>query len=72
MATNPNISLRLRPVILAYINDLARAGSYGKGRSGVLRRFIENGITRALERGVIEKRDALDFGESPDDEDEED
>jgi hypothetical protein len=72
MPTNPPVSLRLRPVILAYINDLARAGSYGKGRAGVMRRFIENGITRAVERGVIEKRDAVDFGESPEDEDEED
>jgi len=69
MAANPVVTLRLRPIIIAYINDLARVGSYGKGRSGVIRRFVENGVTHAVERGVIGKRDATEFGESPEDED---
>ena len=43
---------------------------YGKGRSGVMRRFIENGIVRAIERRVIEKLDASDFGETSEQEDE--
>lgn len=70
MATNPAETVRLRPVIAAYLKDLAAVGAYGKGKAGVMRRFIENGIARAIERGVIEKRDAADFGELPDDDDE--
>jgi hypothetical protein len=70
--TNPVIPVRLRPVIVAYLDELARIGSFGKGRSGVMRRFIEDGITRQLARKLIEKRDAFDYGEAPeDDEDEE-
>ena len=71
MATNPVIPVRLRPIILAYLDELARMGSFGKGRSGVMRRFIEDGITDALARRLIERRDAFDFGERPEDEDEE-
>ena len=41
-------------------------GAYGKGRAGVMRRFIENGIARAIERNVIEKKSAADFGEKLD------
>lgn len=37
------VLVRLGKEPSAYINDLARVGSYGKGRSGVLRRFIEVG-----------------------------
>jgi hypothetical protein len=67
---NPPVTIRLRPVIVAYLDDLGRIGAYGKGRAGVIRRFIENGIAHAIEREVIEKRDAADFGERPkDDED---
>ena len=68
---NPPVTIRLRPVIIAYLEELGRIGPYGKGRSGVIRRYIENGIARAIERKVIKKRDAVDFGEAPD-EDEED
>lgn len=63
MATNPVTPVRLRPVLVAYLDELARIGVYGKGRSGVMRRFIEDGIARAIERKVIEKRDAAAFGE---------
>jgi len=70
MATNPVTPVRLRPIIIAYLDELARVGTYGKGRSGVMRRFIEDGIARTIERKVIEKRDAADFGERPDDEEE--
>lgn len=31
-----------------------------------MRRFIENGIARAIERKVIEKKNAADFGEPAD------
>jgi len=33
-----------------------------------MRRFIEDGITSAIERKLIDKRDAVNFGETPDDE----
>lgn len=70
MATNPSTTVRLRPVILAYLDDLAEIGGYGKGRAGVIRRFIENGVVRAIEGGVIEKKSAANFEETPaDDED---
>jgi hypothetical protein len=72
--SNPT-TVRLRPVIIAYMDELASIGGYGKGRSGVIRRFIENGIIRAIEKKVIEKKNAADFGEAvvgdEDDEDEE-
>ena len=69
MATNPVAQVRLRPVILEYLKELAATGAYGKGRAGVMRRYIENGIVRAIEQKVIEKKNAADFGESPDEED---
>jgi hypothetical protein len=74
MATNPTVTVRLRPVIIAYLDELGSIGPYGKGRAGVMRRFIENGIVRAIERKVIEKRNAADFGEEleAEEEDEED
>lgn len=71
MATNPPIAVRLRPVIVAYLDELATIGPYGKGRSGVIRRFIENGIARAVERKLIEKRNAVDFGERADEDEDE-
>lgn len=72
MSESPTKSIRLRPVIVAYLDELALIGGYGKGRSGVMRRFIENGIVRAIERKVIEKKNAADFGETPDDEETDD
>lgn len=69
MATNPPILVRLRPVTVAYLEQLSRIGAYGKGRSGVMRRFIEAGIARAIEQRVINKLDATQFGEA-DNEDE--
>ena len=53
MPTNPKVERRLSPINLAYLNDLAKLGPYGSGRSGVMRRFIENGIRAALEAKVI-------------------
>ncbi len=71
MATNPVIPVRLRPILVAYLDELARIGSFGKGRSGVMRRFIEDGITDALARRLIDRKDAFDYGERPEDEDDE-
>ena len=53
MASTPKTSVRLTPIIRAYLDDLAKLGAYGKGRAGVMRRFIENGIKDAIEKKVI-------------------
>ena len=50
---NPKASTRLRPIIHDYLLELAKTGAYGKGKAGVMRRFIENGIVGALEGGVL-------------------
>jgi hypothetical protein len=70
MATSPKAQCRLEPITHAYLEDLARLGAYGKGRSGVMRRFIENGIKEALEKQVIQKRSIEEFGGSISDDDE--
>lgn len=63
MAQAPKTSVRLTPIMRAYLDDLAKIGAYGKGRSGVMRRFIENGIKEAIEKKVIAPRDVSEFGE---------
>lgn len=65
MAGRKKTDLRLAPIIRAYLDDLAKIGAYGKGRSGVMRRFIENGIKDALEKGVIAPRDVSEFEDDP-------
>lgn len=63
--------LRLELIDRAYLKDLARIG-YGKGESGVMRRFILNGIAAALESKVIATRTVEEFGGSVEDDDEDD
>lgn len=58
MANKP-IHVRLRPVIVSYLDELDRIGGYGKGRVGVIRRFVENGIVRAIERKVLDKKEMI-------------
>lgn len=58
------ITLRLRPVILAYLDELDRIGGYGKGRMAIVRGFIEAGIRREIRRGIIEKKSAIEAGET--------
>jgi hypothetical protein len=70
MASNKPIPVRLRPIVVAYLDELHRIGGYGKGRAGVIRRFVENGIARAIQRGVLDKKNAADLGETDDDEEE--
>jgi hypothetical protein len=70
MAENKPIPLRLRPIIKAYLRDLAEVGTYGENRSAVMRRFIENGIAAALEARVLDKKTVRDFGEEITDDDE--
>ncbi len=71
MAANKSIPVRLRPVIVAYLDELNRIGGYGQGRAGVIRRFVENGIADAIERKVLEKKNANDFGEKADEDEDE-
>lgn len=63
MASNPKTAVRLPPILLAYLDDLAKLGAYGKGRSGVMRRFIEDGIQEALKHQVVAPKDVAEFGE---------
>jgi hypothetical protein len=67
MAENPQAHTRLRPIIHAYLLELAKNGAYGKNKAGVMRRFIENGIVAALESGLLEKKHVADFGETVED-----
>ena len=60
------IPIRLRPIVIAYIDELDRIGGYGKGRSGVIKRFIENGIAREIRRKVLEKKSTLDLADDTD------
>ncbi len=66
MASVPSkpILLRLRPVLVAYLDELDRVGGFGKGRAAIVRRFVENGILREIRRGTIAKKNAGDLGES--------
>ncbi len=52
----------MEPIDVAYLDDLAKIGGYGRGRSGVMKRFLQNGIVDALEKGVIAKRSIEEFG----------
>jgi hypothetical protein len=70
MATNPKAECRLSPINHAYLSDLAKLGPYGSGKSGVMRRLIENGIRAALEAKVIAARDIADFGGLSEEDDE--
>jgi hypothetical protein len=67
---NPKAQCRLEAINHAYLEDLAKLGAYGKGKSGVMRRFIENGIKEALEKRVIAPRNIEEFGGSVSDDDE--
>jgi hypothetical protein len=70
---NKEAKTRLRPILHAYLVDIAKTGAYGRAKAGVMRHFIQVGIVQALEAGVISKRHALEFGENPDaDDDDED
>ena len=49
------------PIIRAYLDDLAKTGLYGLGRSGVIRTFIEMGIRSAIEHRIITIRHTSDY-----------
>ncbi len=64
----PKVWFRIDPINIAYLNDLAKVGAYGRGKSGVMRRFVQNGIVQALESGLITKRSIEEFGGKVEDE----
>jgi hypothetical protein len=70
MAEAPKAYCRLAPINHAYLGDLAKVGPYGKNKSAVMQRFIEDGIRVALEKQVIAKRNIEEFGGVASDEDE--
>jgi hypothetical protein len=49
------ISLSPSPAITRYIKQLIASGLYGSDKTTVATRFVEEGIRRALERGVIHR-----------------
>ena len=71
MASGKPVLIRFRPVVLSYLDELSRIGGYGKGRAGVVRRFVENGIANEIRQKVLDKKNATDTGEPAEDEDEE-
>ena len=62
--SSPKTDFRLTPILRAYLDDLSKLGVYGKNRSEVVRRFVENGIKDAIEKGVIAPRNVSEFDES--------
>jgi hypothetical protein len=59
---SPKAQCRLDAILHAYLEDLAKLGTFGRGKSGVMRRLIEQGVQRAIESNVIAKRSIEDFG----------
>lgn len=60
LMANPKLYLRLEQIMHAYLEELADIGTYGKGKNGVAKRFIEDGVQRAIETKTITKRSAKD------------
>ena len=56
MAANRKIQPRLLPETLAYLQDLADTGAYGRSPTDVARAFIEDGIRKALADKIIDVR----------------
>ena len=62
MAANPKAYFRLHRMNHAYLEDLVREGTHGGTKSEVMRRFVEEGIRRALIAELISKRNIDDYG----------
>jgi Arc/MetJ-type ribon-helix-helix transcriptional regulator len=62
----PKAELRLPPMLQDYVDDLLKEGTYGDSKSEVMRRFIDEGIRRALNEGRIAKRNSADYAPSGD------
>lgn len=61
---NEKIPLRLPPILHDYLYDLADLGMYGKGKTDVVRRFVEDGTQKAIEKKVITKRTMKDYSDT--------
>ena len=61
MAINPKVEFRLPPIMHSYLKELADIGAYGKGATGVAKRFVEQGIADALDKKVIVPKSVEDF-----------
>jgi hypothetical protein len=59
---NRRAEFRLHALNHAYLDDLLNDGTYGGTKSEVMRRFVEEGIRKALNEGRITKRNIADFG----------
>lgn len=57
----PPAQLRLPPMLQDYVDDLVKEGTYGDSKSEVMRRFIDEGIRKALNEARIAKRDPADY-----------
>jgi hypothetical protein len=66
MANKP-VPVRLRPVVHAYLADLDRIGGFGDGKPAIIRRFVENGIAKAIRDKVLTPKNAAELGEKLDD-----
>ena len=44
-----------------YVDDLVKENTYGDNKSEVMRRFIDEGIRKALNEGRIAKRNPADY-----------
>jgi hypothetical protein len=62
MAANPKTYFRLHRINRAYLDDLVHEGTYGGTKSEVMRRFVEEGIRRALTDNRIARRNIADYG----------
>ena len=54
---NPKASTRLDPLMHRYLEDLVKTKLYGKNKSQVIQRLIENGIHKAIADNHIKVRD---------------
>ena len=61
MAINPKVEFRLPPIMHSYLKELVDMGAYGKGPTGVAKRFVEQGIADALDKKVIGPKSVEDF-----------
>jgi hypothetical protein len=49
------INLSPSSAMLRYIKQLIATGLYGEDKTTVAKRFLEEGVRRALERGIIHR-----------------
>ena len=53
---NKKVQPRLEPLMHAYLQDLVDASFFGRTRTAVAQRLIEDGIRRAIAERVIDRR----------------